>query len=175
MNPGPVWRVVDDETAAPVALALDAAKRYFNMAPAYEGPGHRACMIYSAAVCPHLASPHARRKIEVTKPAGTMPKGDRRGDIAAIVGYDDYSYQLIGRGLEIYFGQPVELLQFGDGAELVDELKDEISREPGKIQPCPAYLMDDDAADEKVSIQALPFGPREAGRYPESVNSANSS
>lgn len=51
-------------------------------------------MIYSAAVCPHLASPHARRKIEVTKPAAILPKGDRRGDIAAIVGY---SYQLTGR------------------------------------------------------------------------------
>src|SRR5215831_16395063 len=55
MSPGPVWRVVDDGIAEMVALALDAGKPYFNMAPASEGPGHRACMIYSAAVCPHLA------------------------------------------------------------------------------------------------------------------------
>lgn len=39
MTSGPVWRVVDDETAASVALALDAGKRYFNMARPMRAPG----------------------------------------------------------------------------------------------------------------------------------------
>lgn len=87
-----------------------------------------------------------------------MPKGDPRGTIGAVVGYDSYSYQITTRGLEIYCGQPIELLQYGEGAELISELTAGIASEPGDAQPCPPYLLDDDTEAERAVtaiIQAM--------------------
>ena len=68
MPSGPVYRTVDGESAELIAVALSAGKLLINMMPAFEGPGHRACMIYSAVLCPYLASPGARR----------LPRSSRR-------------------------------------------------------------------------------------------------
>jgi len=84
--PGPVYRVVDGGLVGNIELALYTGKRYFNLAPATEGPGHRSCMIYSAVIRPHLTSPGARRKIETRVGPETLPKGDPRGSTGAVVG-----------------------------------------------------------------------------------------
>lgn len=156
--PGPVYRVVDGGLVGNIELALYTGKSYFNLAPATEGPGHRSCMIYSAVICPHLTSPGARRKIETRVGPETLPKGDPRGSTGAVVGYESYSYQLTARGLEIYCGQPVELLEYSEGIELIDELTGEIARESGGAQPSPSYLLDDEASAERTAKAILMAG-----------------
>jgi len=142
-----------------IAMALHTGKSYINLAPATEGPGHRSCMIYSAVICPHLTSPGARRKIETRVATETLPKGDPRGPTGAVVGYESYSYELTTRGLEIYCGQPVELLEYGEGIELISELTAEITRGHGEAQPCPPYLLDDETKAEKTAKAILMASP----------------
>jgi hypothetical protein len=155
---GPVYRVVDGDIAEDVALALDTGKRYVNLTPAGEGPGHLSCMLYSAVVCPHLASPGARRKIEVTVGLEQLPRGDRRGTQAAVVGFDSYNWELGAQGLEIFFGQPIDMLGYTDGPDLVEELKAEVAREPKMADQCPSYLMNDDAKAERAAKLIITAG-----------------
>jgi hypothetical protein len=39
-------------------------------------------------------------------------------------------------------GEPVELLRYAEGTDLVGELRAEVARERGPAQPCLAYLLD---------------------------------
>ncbi len=155
---GPVYRVVDGEAADLIEAVLDAGKSYVNVAPAREGPGHRSCMLYSAMVCPHLSSSGARRTTEATVGTQTLPKGDPRGPSAAVVGYDDFNWKVGERSLEIFFGQPVELLRYAEGADLGDELRAEIAREQPPAQSCPPYLLDDDASAEQAARAIIAGG-----------------
>lgn len=156
MPRGPVYRPVDEGYADLIGLALDTGKLMINAAPAMEGPGHRSCMIYSAIVCPHLASPGARRKIETHIGPETLPRGDPRGSTGGVAGFDGYSWKVDEDGLGISFGQPVELLRYTEGTDLAGELDAEISRERGTVvQPCPAYLLDDDARAERAAKAIL--------------------
>ena len=84
--PGPIYRPADGEEAEFVAVALRFGKLYRNAAPTREGAGHRSCMIYSAIVCPYLASPGARRKFEIWLGPEAVPRGDPRRPSAAVVG-----------------------------------------------------------------------------------------
>jgi hypothetical protein len=84
--PGPIYRPADGEEAEFVAVALRFGKLYRNTAPTREGAGHRSCMIYSAIVCPYLASPGARRKFEIWLGPEAALRGDPRGPSAAVVG-----------------------------------------------------------------------------------------
>lgn len=146
MARGPVWRMVDGDTAEAVALSLETGKPLIQAAAAAEGPGHRACMIYSAMVCPHLTSPHARRSRETTLALTELPKGLPRGQSAGIAAFDSYRFQLTALGVEIYFGQPVELVTYEQGEQLRAELEAELAHDHRAPQPCPAYLLDDDDA-----------------------------
>ena len=74
MAPGPIYRPADGEEAEFIAVALRFGKLYRNAAPAREGSGHRSCMIYSAIVCPYLASPGARRRFEVQLGPEAVPR-----------------------------------------------------------------------------------------------------
>lgn len=154
----PVYRVVDGEAADLIEAVLDAGKSYVNVAPASEGPGHRACMLYSAMVCPHLSSSGARRTAEATSGGQTLPKGDPRGPSAAVVGYDGYHWKVGERSLEIFFGQPVEVLRYAEGDDLAGELRAEIAREQPPAQPCPPYLLDDDAAAKQAARAIIAGG-----------------
>jgi len=155
MPAGLVYRIVDDEHADLIGAALDAGKYFYNAAPAMEGPGHRACMIYSAIVCPYLASPGARRKIETQAGLETLPRGDPRGASGGLAGFDGYSWTVGARGLEIFFGRPVELLRYTEGTDLAGELDAEIAREQATVPSCPAYLLDDDARAEESAKAIL--------------------
>jgi len=81
---GPIYRPADGEEAEFVAVALRFGKLYRNAAPTREGEGHRSCMIYSAIVCPYLASPGARRKFEIWLGPEAVPRGDPRRPSAAV-------------------------------------------------------------------------------------------
>lgn len=126
--PGPVYRPVNGEAAELIAVALKLGKFYRNVASAIEGTGHRSCMIYSAIVCPYLASPGARRKFEVNVGPEIVPRGDPRGSSAAVVGYDSYSWEVSAQGIEILYGQPVELLSYANGTDLLAEIAQERGR-----------------------------------------------
>lgn len=151
MAPGPVYRVVSDDLVDNIALVLDTGKRYMNLAPANEGPGHITCMLYSAAVCPYLASPGARRKNQATIAGEEIPRGDRRGSEAAVVGFDSYRWQIGPDGFEIFYGQPTEMLTYAKGTDLIAELTEEIVQEPEPTLRCPDYLLGNDAKAEKAA------------------------
>jgi len=159
IKPGPVWRVVHDDMAETIAQALETGLPWTNLAPAHEGPGHRACMIYSAVVCPHLASPNARRMQDARANLTTLPKGLARGETAGVAGFKDYSYRMTNQGQEIYFGQPVELIPYGDGAELLDALAEELAQPQPGLKPGPAYLLDNDQAARNALIRLLQTSP----------------
>jgi hypothetical protein len=96
--PGPIYRPADGEEAEFVAVALTFGKLYRNAAPTREGAGHRSCMIYSAIVCPYLASPGARRKFEIWLGPEAVPRGDPQGPSAAVVGTTTTPWTLAIRG-----------------------------------------------------------------------------
>ena len=160
--PGPVYRPVDGEAAELIAVALKLGKFYRNVAPSIEGAGHRSCMIYSAIVCPYLASPGARRKFDVKVGTEVVPRGDPRGFSAAVVGYDGYSCEVSAQGMEILYGQPVELLNYANGADLLAELRAEITQEQGTAEACPPYLLDDDAKAKRAAWTVLDGGASRA-------------
>lgn len=126
--------------------------------PASEGPGHLSCMLYSVALCPYLSSPGARRKLGTTIGDEEIPRGDRRGTEAAVVGFESYEWHVGANGFEIYFDQPVEMLTYAQGADLIGELAAEIAHEPQLTQQCPPYLLDDDTKAEKAAKSMLATG-----------------
>ncbi|WP_224285486.1 hypothetical protein, partial [Streptomyces sp. LS1784] len=79
MERGPVWRVVGAAESEAIAGALAAGQPYRNLAPTMEGPGHRACMLYAAMVCPYLARPNARRRASAEDPADELTSAAVRG------------------------------------------------------------------------------------------------
>jgi hypothetical protein len=112
---------------------------------------------------PHLSSSGARRTAESTTGTQALPKGDPRGPSAAVVGYDSFNWKVGERSLEIFFGQPVELLRYAEGADLADKLQAEIAREQGPAQPCPEYLMSDNAKAEQAARDIIAGGGYQAG------------
>jgi hypothetical protein len=156
MPSGPVYRVVTEEIASDIARALDAGVSFTNLAPSGEAPGHWACMLYSAVACPHLTSPTSRRTSPTSLAGQVTPNGDVRGAEGGVAGFEDYTFRLVsGSGIEIHFGQPTEIIQYGQGIELLDELSTTIAGErepPGK---CPDYLTDDDDKAEATAKRLL--------------------
>lgn len=151
MPPGPVYHLVEGEIAGFIAYTSERGKSFRDYVRGREGPGHRACMVYAAAVCPYLASPNEHRKI-----AGRAgPETVSRGPSSAVVGFDGYSWHFDGKTMEVTYGQPVELLPYAGGGDLVAELRAEIARERGPAGPCPAYLLDDNDSVYRVAL-ALP-------------------
>jgi hypothetical protein len=75
-----------------------------------------------------------------------------------VVGYDDYSWDISDQGLDIFYGQAVELLSYASGTDLLAEIVRE--QEPAKA--CPAYLLDNDAKAERAAGAVLEGGPSRA-------------
>jgi hypothetical protein len=93
MPRGPVWRAVGASESAAIADARAAGRPYRNLAPAPEGPGHRACMLYALDVCPYPARPNARRSLDARQPDAMtehVVRGVVRGETGAMVGFADY-------------------------------------------------------------------------------------
>lgn len=104
----PVWRVVGATEAEAIGAALAAGTPYRNLAPTWEGPGHRACMLYASMVCPYLARPQARRRV--------LDRGTARGASGAVVGFADYEYAITDSQVLFRFLGVVEFLPHDDAA-----------------------------------------------------------
>ncbi|GAA1985536.1 hypothetical protein [Kitasatospora viridis] len=130
MPRGPVWRVVGAGESAAIAAALEAGAPYRNMAPTGEGPGHRACMLYAAMVCPYLARPNARRSVSSGQPAdeltGHLVRGAARGGTGAVVGFADYEYAVTEQQVLFRFIDLVEYLPHQEASAHLARLEAEI-------------------------------------------------
>ncbi|GLW68854.1 hypothetical protein Kpho02_11530 [Kitasatospora phosalacinea] len=134
MPRGPVWRVVGGAEAAAIGEALAAGRPYRNMAPTTEGPGHRACMLYAAMVCPYLARSNARRRVSAAQgdtPDGLtahVVRGAARGDTGAVVGFDEYEFAITPTRVLFRFLDPVEWLPHDNADQQLPNLQEELAR-----------------------------------------------
>ncbi|WP_326847533.1 hypothetical protein [Streptomyces kaniharaensis] len=132
MPQGPVWRVVGAAESAAIAEALAAGRPYRNLAPTMEGPGHRACMLYAAMVCPYLARPNARRRITADgapdELTSAVVRGTARGGTGAVVGFGDYEYAVTGTRVLFRFLDVVEYLPHEHADAHLAELRAELDR-----------------------------------------------
>lgn len=154
LSTGPVWRVVADDEAQAIARAASAEPGFANVATTVEPPGHLACMLYAAVVCPYLARPNARRGRAVEIGGFAAPRGAARGEVdgigGAVVGFETYEFEVRTR-VEFRFTGLVDFRPHRLGIEHLEELRDEVARESG-LPPagrsCPPYLLSDEAAAE---------------------------
>jgi hypothetical protein len=152
MAPGPVWRVIGAAETTTLAEAAAAGRNVVNRAPSPEPPGHRSCMLFAAAVCPFLARPNARRRLDVEVFGHAVTRGTARGTIeevgGSVVGFDEYQFRYVpGEQVGFLFTGLTEIRPHALGAEQLDELTDVVAAEPAKPEsPCPVYLLDDEAA-----------------------------
>jgi hypothetical protein len=128
MPAGPVWRVVGGAESAAIARAIADGKAYRNTAATLEAPGHRACMLYAAMVCPFLARPNARRGA-LPHPGGGAPAAGRvaRGSRGAVVGFADYEYAVTPRQALFRFLEVTEYLPHESGDEHLGALQAELA------------------------------------------------
>jgi hypothetical protein len=150
MPPGPVWRVVAGPEADAIAAARREGRPYLNRAGTQEAPGHRACMLFAAMVCPYLARPNARRGVPAAASGLNAERGAARGLGGAVAGFDEYEagYQ-DGRVLFRFAGLG-EFLPHEYGAEHLGALAEAVAAEPGGPAPrCPGYLLADEERAER--------------------------
>ncbi|MEU5534409.1 hypothetical protein [Streptomyces sp. NPDC020362] len=131
MPQGPVWRVVGSGESAAIGDAFAAGRPYRNLAPTLEGPGHRACMLYAAMVCPYLARPNARRGLSAAQPdefTSHVVRGTARGAMGAVVGFAEYEYAVTSSQVLFRFLDVVEFLPHDTADAHLDELRAELAR-----------------------------------------------
>ncbi|MEY9843011.1 hypothetical protein ABH940_000059 [Streptacidiphilus sp. BW17] len=125
MPAGPVWRVVGAGEAEAIGAARAAGRPYRNLQPTWEGPGHRACMLYASMVCPYLGRPQARRRV--------LDRGTARGATGAVVGFADYEYAVLESQVLFRFVDVVEFLPHDDAATThLAALETELASRPPK-------------------------------------------
>jgi hypothetical protein len=154
IEPGPVWRVVSGPEADAIDEALAAGREYRNAAATVEAPGHRACMLYAAIVCPYLARPTARRGEAAEAADLTVHRGSSRGLGGAVVGFAEVEYQYQDVML-FRFGGLCEYRRHDLGEEHLDALAAEVAAERDSPPPAPAYLMADEAAADRRYAEYL--------------------
>jgi hypothetical protein len=151
MGRGPVWRVVAAEEAAAIAGALDAGDAYANSAHTVEPPGHHACMLYAATVCPYLARPTGRRGSDVSLPSAEFARGEAHGSVdgltGAVTAFDTYEFT-VSEAVEFRFAGLREFLPYALGEEHLAALREAIDAQPA-AEPCPAWLLADEQAAEQ--------------------------
>ncbi|MET8954054.1 hypothetical protein ACWEO4_17475 [Streptomyces sp. NPDC004393] len=131
MPGGPVWRVVGAAESAAIGEALAAGRPYRNLAPTWEGPGHRACMLYASMVCPYLARPNARRGLTAQQPDemnAHVVKGAVRGSMGAVVGFAEYEFAVTDSQVLFRFLDVIEFLPHDTADAHLDELRAELAR-----------------------------------------------
>ncbi|MFC5906339.1 hypothetical protein [Streptacidiphilus monticola] len=135
MPRGPVWRVVGAAESAAISEARAAGRPYRNLAPTSEGPGHRACMLYAAMVCPYLARPNARRGLDAQAPDGLtehVVRGAARGANGAVVGFADYEFAVTPTRVLFRFLDVVEFLPHASADVHLPELRAELAKRQGR-------------------------------------------
>lgn len=145
MPAGPVWRVVGGEEADAIGDALAQGRAFRNAAPTAEAPGHRACMLYAAMVCPWLTRPNARRGQD-SGVAG-LTRGAQRGHGGAVVGFRTFGFSYAAhQGVQFRFDGVVEFLPHEVGTEHVDALRSAVT-DDSDVGIAPYLLADDELAD----------------------------
>lgn len=143
---GPVWRVVAADEA--VAIAAEPAG-FDNTASTVEPPGHRLCMLYAAVVCPWLARPNARRRLDADVVGSRLVRGDSRGAVGeiggAVVSFEEYEFT-VGERVEFRYRRPLELLPHLVGDEHLAALRDGVAEESPPTETCPPWLTEDESA-----------------------------
>lgn len=152
----PVWRVVAGEEADAMAAALATGTPYENAASTVEPPGHRACMLYAAVVCPWLARPNARRSNDAAALGFEIARGEQRGYGGAVAGFEAYE-AAVGEFVMFRFRGLIEFRPHELGEEQLDELLEAVNAEAGipAIAECPPYLLTDESAAEARYAQHL--------------------
>jgi hypothetical protein len=165
LGKGPVWRVAAAEEAAAIArmigsgvgvtglgedvIGSDAA--YANSAQTVEPPGHHACMLYAAMVCPYLARPTARRGADASVPSAEFHRGEAHGSWAgltgAVVAFDTYEFEVTGV-VRFRFAGLRSFLPYALGEECAAALSDAIAAQPTG-EPCPPWLLSDEVSAER--------------------------
>lgn len=120
-----------------------------NVASTVEPPGHRLCMLYAAVVCPWLARPNARRRLEVAVPGARIARGDARGAIGeiggAVVSLETFEFS-VGERVEFRYRGLVDFLPHLLGEEHLARLRDGTAHEAPSQETCPPWLLRDEAA-----------------------------
>lgn len=149
LAPGPVWRVVAGAEADAMAAA---GPGYVNRAATVEPPGHRACMLYAAVVCPWLARPNARRSADAAALGFEIERGEARGVGGAVVGFREMEFR-VADVVMFRFAGLVEFRPHQLGEEQLGELAAVVAAEEGcgdaAFAECPPYLLADEAAAER--------------------------
>jgi hypothetical protein len=146
---GPAWRVVGGAEADAIAATASSGRPYRNQAPSAEAPGHRACMLYAAVICPYLARPNARRGVAANAPGITAARGSARGRGGAVVGFERYQFEYDGNAVRFRFDGLIEFRPHDLGAEHLAELAAAVATEPS-YEPAPIYLGGDESAAEEA-------------------------
>lgn len=146
LRKGPVWRVVAGEEAAAISAGLN------NVSQTVEPPGHHACMLYAAIVCPYLARPTARRGTDASVPEAEFRRGEAHGSLdgmtGAVVAFDTYEFEA-AEAVRFRFSGLREFLPYALGEEHLAALRDAIAAQPAAAESCPSWLLDDEAAAER--------------------------
>ncbi|HXR71332.1 hypothetical protein [Actinocrinis sp.] len=150
LGKGPVWRVVAAEEAAAIGRVLIDGQSYANTAKTVEPPGHRACMLYAAMVCPYLARPTARRGTDASVPDAEFSRGETHGSAqgltGAVVAFDTYEFE-VGETVLFRFSGLCSYLPYALGDEHLAALREAITEQP-MAGPSPSWLLDDEPAAE---------------------------
>ncbi|HZU59228.1 MAG TPA: hypothetical protein VFA06_25330 [Actinocrinis sp.] len=151
LGKGPVWRVVAGDEAAAIARALGDGVPYSNAAKTVEPPGHHACMLYAAMVCPYLVRPTGRRGTDAAVPDARFSRGEAHGSseglTGAVAAFDGYEFE-VAQVVLFRFGALRSFLPYALGDEHFAALREAIAALPAAAEPCPAYLLNDDSAAE---------------------------
>jgi hypothetical protein len=157
LDMGPVWRVVAAEEAHAIAEARAAGRTYVNRAGTAEAPGHLACMLYAAMICPYLARPNARRGVEAHIGDFAAPRGAARGELdglgGAVVAFETYEFE-VAEQVSFRFSGLVSFRPHRLGAEHLPELRkllgsDTPSARIATYGDHPPYLLADEAAADR--------------------------
>jgi hypothetical protein len=155
LGKGLVWRVVAAEEA--VAMVADPTA-YENAAGTVEPPGHRLCMIYAAVVCPWLARPNARRRLDAAVSGARVMRGDARGAVGeiggAVVSFETFEFT-VGDRVEFRYRGLVDFLPHLLGEEHLAILRDGAVDEADPPEACPPWIMQDEAAAQERAQRYL--------------------
>jgi hypothetical protein len=159
IGPDAVWRVAAGEEATAMLAALAANQPYVNRAGTAEAPGHLACMLYAAMVCPFLARPNARRGSDVQIGEFVAARGAPRGELdgigGAVAGFKTYEFE-VGDEVTFRFSGLVSVRPHRLGAEHLAALRDLLGAADVRASTpydYPPYLMADEVAAERRASQ----------------------
>jgi hypothetical protein len=146
LGKGAVWRVVSADEA--MAIAADHVG-FQNAASTVEPPGHRLCMLYAAVVCPWLARPQARRRLDADVVGSRIARGEARGAVdeigGAVVSFERYEFTVAER-VEFRYAGVTGFEPHLLGEEHLSALREGTAQEDEPLERCPPWLLRDEAS-----------------------------